>query len=279
MIRHAYAAGTFYPSNDKELKNLIEHCFTHEKFGCGFPRAEERKKTIGIVAPHAGYVYSGYVAAHAYKELAESGKPETIIILGPNHTGYGSGVALMNEGIWETPLGGIEIDNELANKILKSAEIIDVDEMAHTYEHSIEVQLPFLQYIFDNFKIVPICMMLQDIETSREVGKAIAKACKDKDVRIVASSDFTHYEPHESAEEKDSLAIERIKKIDAEGFYKVINERSISICGPGPIMSLIFAARELDVKNAKLLKYMTSGDVTGDKRAVVGYAAIAFYKE
>ncbi len=278
MIRRAYVAGTFYPSDAKELRSLIEHCFTHEKFGCGLPKAEEKKNVLGVVVPHAGYIYSGYVAAHAYKELAESGKPETIIILGPNHTGYGSGVAIMSEGVWETPLGEIEIDSKLANTIFNNAEIIDIDELAHMYEHSIEVQLPFLQYIFNDFKIVPICMMLQDMETSYEVGKAITEACKDKNVRIVASSDFTHYESRESAKKKDSLAIEKIEKIDAEGFYKVINEKNISVCGPGPIMSLIFAAKELGVNNAKLLKYMTSGDVTGDKSAVVGYAAVAFYK-
>ena len=235
---------------------------------------------VGLVVPHAGYMASGPVAAHAYYHLAKDGKPDVIVIFGPNHTGRGSALSIMNEGVWRTPLGDVEIDTETADQILQASSIIDVDEMAHAYEHSIELQLPFLQYLYgSDFKFVPICFRMQDLESSREVGKATAKALKGKNALVIASSDMTHDEPQETAEKKDGLAIEAAIKMDEELYYSTVESYAISTCGYGPTIAAITAAKELGAKKAQLLCYKTSGDIFGDYHSrIVGYAAIAFTK-
>ena len=262
------------------MRRQIEECFTH-KFGPGkLPTLDESgpRKIIGLICPHAGYMYSGPVAANAYYQLATDGRPDVLVILGPNHQGIGSGVSIMDRGIWRTPLGDVEVDAETCKAILQHSDIIDVDDSAHAYEHSIEVQIPFLQYIYGSFKFVPICFLMQDLETAREVGEALAKALKDKNAVIIASSDMTHYEPHVRASEKDRKAINAILQLDEASFYSVLESLNVTACGYGPIASLIVASKKLDAKKAELLSYRTSGDVTGDKSAVVGYAAIAVTK-
>jgi AmmeMemoRadiSam system protein B len=222
---------------------------------------------------------SGPVAAHAYRFLAEDGKPDVLVILGPNHTGRGSALSIMNEGVWRTPLGDVEIDTETADQILQASTIIDVDTMAHAYEHSVELQLPFLQYLYgSNFKFIPVCFMIQDLESSREVGKAVAEALKDKNALVIASSDMTHYEPQEIAEKKDKMAIDAALKMDETQYYHTIEAFAITTCGYGPTIAAITAAKELDAKKAQLLCYKTSGNIIGNRSAVVGYAAIAFTK-
>src|SRR5437773_8775977 len=201
------------------------------------------------------------------------------IILGPNHTGMGSGVSTMTEGEWSTPLGDAPIDEELAREIVDDADMIDVEDEAHRNEHSIEVQLPFLQFIYPRrFKFVPICMMLQDLQTSIEVGEAIAKAAENHRAIVLASSDWTHYEPQEVAQSKDKQAIEAALQMDEKKFQEIIEERSVSACGYGPVTAMIHAAKLRGARSGNLLSYQTSGDVTGDKRAVVGYAAVSFEK-
>ncbi len=280
-IRYAKYAGSFYAGSKSSLKKQIEECFKH-RFGPGsFPKVsrEGPRKIIGLICPHAGYMYSGPVAANAYYQLASDGQTDTFVILGPNHQGIGSGVALMNQGVWRTPLGDVEIDSELAKEILRFSDIIDVDDSAHAYEHSIEVQLPFLQYIFgSSFKFVPICFLMQDLETSREVGQALAEAIKDRNAVIIASTDMTHYEPHDRACEKDKEAINAILQLDEALFYSTLESRNITACGYGPVTALITAAKRLGARRAELLSYKTSGDITGDKSAVVGYAAISITK-
>jgi len=232
-----------------------------------------------LVCPHAGYMYSGPVAAHAYYRLAAEGKPDVVVLLGPNHTGYGSALAVMNEGFWRTPLGDLEIDGESANRIVRESRIVDVDDSAHRFEHSIEVQLPFLQYLYGSaFKIVPICFLMQDLTSAREVGQAVAKVLAGKNSLVIASSDMTHYEPHEMAEKKDKVALEAIEEMDEAKFYSTVEAHNMSICGYGPITALIVAAKILGAKEAKLLCHKTSGDVTGDYSSVVGYAAVCFTK-
>jgi AmmeMemoRadiSam system protein B len=224
-------------------------------------------------------MYSGMVAANAYYQLAVDGKPDTVVILGPNHTGYGSGLAVVNEGSWRTPLGDVEIDTETADQIVKESSILDIDDSAHRNEHSIEVQVPFLQFIYgSSFKLVPICFLMQDLASSREVGQALAKVLKDRNAVIVASSDMTHYEPQQSAERKDRKVIEAIEALDEARLESVIESNSITACGPGPIATLITAAKAMGGKEAKLLCYKTSGDVIGDVSSVVGYAAMSFMK-
>jgi AmmeMemoRadiSam system protein B len=280
-VRRPCQAGAFYEGTPDALRRQIENCFTN-KIGPGtLPEVVETapKKVIGLICPHAGYMFSGPVAANAYYKLAVDGKPSVIVILGPNHTGYGSGLAVMNEGLWRTPLGDVEIDRETANQIVQESRIVDVDDSAHDHEHSIEVQLPFLQYLYgSDFKIVPICFLMQDLSSAKEVGEAVAKALLDKKSVIIASSDMTHYEPQESAQRKDKKALEAIEAMDEVRFQSVIEDYNISACGHGPIAALITAAKIMGGREAKLLCYATSGDVIGDRSSVVGYAAVCFLK-
>jgi len=280
-VRRPTQAGAFYEGTPDALKRQIEKCFT-DRLGPGkLPRVAKTYagRVIGLICPHAGYMYSGSVAAHAYYELAVDGKPDVVVLLGPNHTGVGSGLALMNEGVWRTPLGDVEVDHETANEIVRDARIVDIDDSAHIHEHSVEVQLPFLQYLYGStFKIVPICLLMQDLSSAREVGQAVAKALVDKKAVIIASSDMTHYEPQESAERKDKKALEAIETMDEVRFQSAIETYNITACGHGPIAALITAAKLLGATEARLLCYKTSGDVIGDRSSVVGYAAVWFTK-
>jgi AmmeMemoRadiSam system protein B len=280
-VRRPRQAGAFYEASPDALKRQIEDCFMG-KLGPGvLPEVAETatRRVIGLVCPHAGYMFSGPVAAHAYYKLAYDGKPNVVVIFGPNHTGYGSGLAVMNEGVWRTPLGDVEVDSETANQIVHESNIVDVDDSAHVEEHSIEVQLPFLQYLYDSsFKIVPICFLMQDSPSAKEVGEAVARVLENKKAIIIASSDMTHYEPQESAERKDRKAIEAMEAMDEARFQSVVEAYGITACGHGPIVSLITAAKALGGQEARLLCYKTSGDVIGDRSSVVGYAAVCFMK-
>lgn len=201
------------------------------------------------------------------------------MILGPNHHGLGSGVAVMNAGVWRTPLGDVEIDAETAKEVMRSSGIIDVDESAHSYEHAVEVQLPFLQYVYgSSFKFVPISFLMQDLETCRDVGETLSEVLKGKNAVVIASTDMTHYEPHRRATEKDKKAIEAVVELDEELFYSLIDTYKISTCGYGPVTALITSAKRAGVKKGELLSYKTSGDITGDTSAVVGYASLIFEK-
>jgi AmmeMemoRadiSam system protein B len=280
-IRHPTQAGAFYERNPESLKEQIEACFQH-KFGPGktpqVPKTGARR-IVGLVCPHAGYMFSGPVAANAYYALSTDGKPDIAVIFGPNHTGYGSALATMNEGFWRTPLGDVEIDGETANQIARESGIVDVDDSAHQFEHSIEVQLPFLQYLYGSrFKFVPVCFLMQDLSSSKEVGQAVAKVLAKKNAVIIASSDMTHYEPQERASKGDRLALEAVEAMDEDKFYSTVETHGISACGYGPITALITASKLLGAKEARLLCYKTSGDIVGDYSRVVGYAAVSFTK-
>lgn len=281
-VRKPHVANAFYAGTKSELTQQMVECFTH-RFGPGRvpePAKDGPRKIVGIVSPHAGYVYSGPVAAHGYGMLARDGLPEVLIILGPNHTGYGSGVSIMVEGSWETPLGLSTIDSQLAKQVQKASNLLDIDETAHSYEHSIEVQLPFLQFIFkDSVAFIPICMMMQDLETCREIAKSIVEQTRSKDIVIVASSDFTHYEPHDVASKKDKTAIDAITNLDDRTLNGLGESQKVTMCGYGPITTLIAAAKMIGGVKAELLTYKTSGDVSGDRDSVVGYASIQFTRD
>jgi AmmeMemoRadiSam system protein B len=280
-VRRSAVAGSWYAGTAEALKAQIEECFTHRLGPGRIPKAVEKgpRKIVGLVCPHAGYMYSGPVAAHSYYSLAADGKPDVIVLFGPNHYGFGSALAAMNEGVWRTPLGDVEIDSEVANEIICESRVVDVDESAHLCEHSIELQLPFLQYLFgSSFKFVPISFLMQDLETSREVGRAVANVLLGKNAVVIASTDMTHYEPQEEAEKKDKKAINAILKMDEDGLYSAVESYGISMCGYGPVMAMIVAAKALGAKNAELLCYKTSGDVVGDYSAVVGYASVSLTK-
>ena len=271
-------AGQFYPSDPKELLASIEECFTG-KLGPGRkPGTISGPAIRGLVAPHAGYMYSGPVAAHGYLQCSGLEGLRLIIIVGPNHWGIGSGVATFQEGTWRTPLGGVEVDAEAAKALVEAAGLVDFDESPHRQEHSIEVQVPFLQYVCrEGFKILPISMALQDQETATTVGRALGRLVNGRnDTLLIASSDLTHYEPHETAQKKDADLIGTVLELNVERFYTVLRRLNVSACGYGPIACVMTALRELGVREARLLKYATSGDSSGDYNSVVGYASIIF---
>lgn len=271
-------SGIFYPSEPLELQRLIEQSFRDQKFGPGkIPPSEFKRRIYGIVSPHAGYVYSGAVAANGFYEVS-SMDFDNVVMIGPNHYGIGTGVATMRNGVWETPLGGIEINPDLVSEISKSG-IIDFDDFAHSRDHCLEVQIPFLQYIKKNKKIriVPIILIMQDIKTAMDIGEAIAQSIRNtSNALLIASSDFTHYESNDEAHRKDSELIKAILSLNISEFYTVLDRLAVSACGYGAIASVMKAAKDLGATKGELLKYATSGNVIGDMSTVVGYSSIIF---
>lgn len=275
-MRPSVVAGTFYPGSEEKLRDMLDSFFSN--IG-GLPDPGE-PQSVGGLSPHAGYIYSGEVAAYTFAEFRKH-LPETFVVLGPNHTGAGSGVAVMTSGSWKTPFGEIEIDNKLAQTIFDLCDIMDDDATAHAQEHSIEVQLPFIQYIGGK-TFVPISMAMQDQDTSAEVGEALAEAAKDKKVGIVASSDLTHFgagygflptreTPLQWMEKVDGQILEGIEAMSREKVYKTA--RNTTACGYGCIAAMITACEKLGLTEANILEYRTSYDVSHDTSFVVGYGA------
>lgn len=266
MIRNPVVAGQFYPLSKESLL---------KEAGSLMDAAAQKEDAVAVLSPHAGYVYSGAVSGAAFSSI----KPKsTYVIIGPNHTGLGSPFSLSASDSWKTPLGEVGVNKDLEEKILKNCPEVKIDELAHMYEHSIEVQLPFLQMLQKQFTIVPMVIALGGLKDFRSIGGAIAKSLKesgmDKDAVIVASSDMTHYEPQESAKDKDSSAIDAVLKLDEAELVRRVEEMDISMCGYAPAAIMIAAAKKLGADKAKLVKYQTSGDVSGDYSSVVGYAGI-----
>ena len=275
QIRTPAVAGMFYPSEKNELKESIHQCFLHS-FGPGkLPPTEEKKKIYGVICPHAGYMYSGPIACHSFYSIS-SESPELFIIIGPNHWGVGCNVAAMKDCSWETPLGQVEVDSDAASELSKISNIVDLDFFSHTKEHSLEVQVPMLQEVYSKFKILPIILIDQEKNAAEEIGEAVATISKQKNSMIIGSSDFTHYEPNEFAHEQDKALIEPILDLDVDQFYKVLYEKNVTACGYGAIASTMIACKKLGATKGELLKYATSGDVTGDTSSVVGYGSIIF---
>jgi len=275
LIREPVVAGQFYPGRKEELENMIESCFNH-KYGPGKQIKESHEQIYGVVCPHAGYVYSGPIACHSYNAIS-SQSPELVIIIGPNHFGIGKNAATMIETKWKTPLGLIEVDSGSAQEIAEKSNIIEIDSYSHSQDHSLEVQIPMLQSLLSNeFKILPIILLVQDLETARDVGNAVSEIVKKKNSIIVASSDFTHYEENSFAHLQDKSLIEPILDMDVERFYQVLREKRVTACGFGAIASAMIACKNLGATKGVLLSYATSGDVSGDTDSVVGYGAIKF---
>ncbi len=264
MNRQPAQAGAFYPAHPGTLARTVEKLMDQKA---------SKEKAIGIVAPHAGYVYSGRAAGAVYSRIILPGE---VIVLGPNHTGMGEDVAVAGRGHWIMPNGDVKMGEELARKLLTGSSLIKEDSQAHLFEHSIEVQLPFLQFIRKDFCLVPVCISDYSLSTTQQLGRIIARAVKERggNVLIIASSDMSHYVPAAVAEEKDRMAIEKILSLDPEGLLEVVRKENISMCGAGPVAAMLFAARELGGREAELVLYNTSGDVTGDYDQVVGYAGI-----
>lgn len=277
-IRRPAVAGYFYEADKEDLVNRIKWAIGHEIGPKSEALAPEGSRALGAVVPHAGYMYSGPVAAWAYAALKGYGRPDSVIIIGPNHYGIGAPVAIMKSGVWETPLGSVEVDSDLAEALASEYKELEDDFYAFSKEHSLEVQVPFLQYFFGDVRIVPIALWRQTPSVARGLGITIAKALRNtsKRVYVLASSDLNHYEPHEITKKKDELALERIIKLDFDGFYDVISRFDVSACGVAPIATLIRVAAELGFK-AKLLSHATSGDTSGEYGETVGYASVLFY--
>ncbi|HPX61474.1 MAG TPA: AmmeMemoRadiSam system protein B [Deltaproteobacteria bacterium] len=265
MQRHPAVAGQFYPGNPAQLKDALEQMI-------GVPTG--RLKAKGVIAPHAGYIYSGGVAGRLYAELCV---PQNVLVIGPNHHGAGAPAALYPEGEWITPLGSVAIDNRLNSLISRHTPFVQYDDLAHRFEHSLEVQIPFLQYLRPDVRLSAICLGRGDYEALAAIGEGLAQAISEfgQDVLIVASSDMTHYESADSALTKDNLAIERVLALDPQGLLQVCHASHISMCGVGPAAVMLVAARRLGAARAELVCYGTSGDVSGDMEQVVGYASLA----
>jgi AmmeMemoRadiSam system protein B len=281
-MRAPAVAGRFYPGSSDSLKKEIEECFSHRLGPGKLPPLGEHRKIKGLVVPHAGYVYSGPVAAHSFSALAEDGFPESFVIIGPNHTGMGKGVAITTE-TFRTPLGDIPVDLELAKQITHG--VLKNDSRAHQQEHSLEVQLPFLQFIKKDIKIVPVTMHDQSFKSAKALGEILGEACAGRDVVIIASTDFTHCgfmysefippgkTPGEYAKSNDDKAIECILAMDPQGLINTVKKNRITMCGYGCVASMMFAVKAMGAKKSNLLKYATSYDIEPGDHAV-GYGAI-----
>jgi AmmeMemoRadiSam system protein B len=265
LIREPAVAGTFYPAQPEKLRGEVR-TFTAVE---GAPLA-----ALGCVVPHAGYMYSGHVAGAVYGRLQ---LPRRYLILCPNHTGMGHPLAIMTEGAWRTPLGEAPVDTPLATALQSAFHLLGEDADAHRAEHALEVQLPFVQERVPEFTFVPIAVGIGRYDILEALGDAIAEvlAAQEEKVLIVASSDMNHYETDSITRTKDALAIEKILALDPEGLYEVITRHHVTMCGYGPTIAMLSAAKRLGARAAQLLKYATSADISGDRSAVVGYAGIA----
>jgi hypothetical protein len=264
MKRRPVVAGQFYQGSAAALREQVEQYVV---------AGAEKEKVIGVMSPHAGLMYSGHVAGAVYSSIRF---PGTFIIMGPNHTGRGAPAAIMASGEWEIPTATFPIDGELARKIMRKLPGIADDPQAHAYEHSLEVQLPFIARFSDSVKIVPLTIMNLSREVCEVMGNTIAEAVRetDYDVVIVASTDMSHYVPQETAKRLDGLALQMALALDPAGLYDTVVEEQITMCGFVPATVMLYAARALGASGARLVKYATSGDVSGDYASVVGYAGV-----
>lgn len=266
MNRNPAVAGQFYPGTARELDRMVR-LYTRD--------AAEKTRAKGIVVPHAGYVYSGGVAGEVYSSVEI---PERHIIFCPNHTGVGAKAAVMVRGSWRMPWGEVPIDEELADRLLAASPLLAEDATAHRGEHSLEVQLPFLRRFRETFRFVPVALGNLSLPDCRTLGEAVARVAGEEALPplLIASSDMSHYEPDGVARKKDGQAIDRILALDPEGLFRVVRSERISMCGVIPATVVLFASLALGAGSARLIKYSTSGDVSGDRDQVVGYAGMAF---
>jgi MEMO1 family protein len=274
VARKPAVAGSFYPADGKQLGEIVSGFISKADVD------RKMQQCSAFVSPHAGYVYSGHVAGYAYALLEEAYKKEkfdTLVIIGPNHTGYGDPIAISLED-WETPLGTVKNDKEFAKAIIAASPELTADETAHAYEHSVEVQLPFIQRCVPEAKFVPICMGDQSYDASRMLADAILKAvaATGRKIVVVASSDFNHYDSAEAAKNKDLPAIEALKTMDVAKFNALLKDSGDTACGYGPISVAAMFSAARGAKGAVLLKYSNSGEITNDYSSVVAYASMAF---
>ncbi len=264
MKRSPAFSGQFYHGNASKLKNQVEQYIVKDV---------KKVTVIGIIVPHAGLMYSGHVAGAVYSSIEF---PDTFILIGPNHTGLGSSISTMASGTWECPIRSFSIDDNLSKSLLSEMPFIYDDPIAHRFEHSLEVQLPFMAYFSDIVKIVPISVMKGSLKECEDMGKGMAAAVKKSSSKVIiaASSDMSHYVTDETARRLDGLALNKALNLDPEGLYNIVKKEKISMCGIIPATIMLYAAKELGAKEARLIKYATSGEISGDFEKVVGYAGI-----
>ena len=271
-IRPPAVAGRFYPANPERLRAEVE---SYTAAPADAP-VEGKIRALGCVVPHAGYMYSGHVAGAVYRRID---LPQCMVILCPNHTGMGEPLAIMSEGAWRTPLGDATIDEELAAELKQRMPLLSEDQQAHRFEHALEVQLPFLQVLAPGFRFVPIVVGTSNFDVLSSLAIVIGNILAEQDARclVIASSDMNHYESDSITRAKDRRAIDQLLALDPRGLYDVVRDGNISMCGYGPAVVMLTAARKLGATKAELIRYATSGDITEDRDQVVGYAGIAVY--
>jgi len=257
-------AGSFYPGTAREIDAALDQLLE---------RVHPKQTALALVVPHAGWIYSGKVAGAVYGRVA---LPERCILLGPNHTGRGHEAAVTASGRWCYPGGELPIDQELARALLETSEILSEDELAHRYEHALEVQLPFLRRVAPQIRFVPLTLGRTPLDFCRAIGEAVAHVVRSSPnpVCLISSTDLNHYEPQAISNRKDRIAIEAILSLDAERLHRAVMEHRITMCGIAPTTALLFALRALGAESAHLVRYMTSGDVSGDLTRVVGYCGV-----
>lgn len=274
IIREPAVSGTFYPGNAESLKTEIG---AYLDSACFDPVPGE---IIGIISPHAGYMYSGPVAAYGYKTLVGK-RFATVVVISPSHRIYFDGASVMAKGAYKTPLGTIEIDEEMADTLLSKYKLLSADAKPHRNEHSLEVQLPFLQVVLGQFRLIPIVMGSQETGNCRNLAGALFETIRDcgKEVLIVGSTDLSHYHPYPEAVRLDSVAVNHLTAYDLDGIAKAMEQEKLEACGAGPMLTTGLLARMLGATACTVLKYMNSGDITGDKSGVVGYVSSVFHGE
>jgi AmmeMemoRadiSam system protein B len=268
MLRLPAVAGQFYPADPRELTRLVR------KFSAEDP-AIKKTRARACLVPHAGYIYSGSVAGAVFARMIF---PKQVLVLGVRHAPIGENLAILSEGAWRTPLGDASVNEALAQRIKAACPGLREDGVAHSREHSLEVEIPFLQVLDPGFSFVPVAVGTLRFEELRELGMGLANVLREnqQEVLIVTSSDMNHYEPDETTRNKDAKAIDRMKAVDAKGLFEVCRRENISMCGLGPAVAMLTAMKELGVESGELVRYATSGDVNGDRGAVVGYAGMIF---
>jgi len=264
MIRHPAVAGSFYSGDATRLRSDIEGYITKD---C------EKQAVLGVVSPHAGYMYSGRVAGNLYSRIKI---PDTVVILAPNHTGYGVPYSIWSDGSWRTPLGDVGVNQNVVDELVRVCSLIEKDKEAHLYEHAAEVQIPFIQYFNPCIKIVVMVVSSRNIADLKNIGKSLSlvlqRLCLD--ALVVASSDMTHYETQAIANRKDKIAINEILALNEDNLYNKVHNMHITMCGIYPAVIMLVCSKERGAKKAELVRYETSGDITGDYNQVVGYAGI-----
>ncbi|MGA8617859.1 MAG: AmmeMemoRadiSam system protein B [Candidatus Sulfotelmatobacter sp.] len=265
-VRHPAVAGRFYPSDPEVLRGEVRTYLTQSP-------SQKHVRALGCIVPHAGYIYSGHVAGAVFAQMEI---PQLCLVLCPNHTGIGRPLAIVSVGVWETPLGHVPIDDAFARALKQRCVLLQEDSTAHRNEHATEVELPFLQMLQPKVRFVPIALGTRQFEVLEQLGDAIADviAAQNHDVLIVASSDMNHYESDAITRVKDQRAIKPILNLDAHALYDVVTQQHISMCGYGPAVAMLTATKKLGATSAELVKYATSGDISGDRDLVVGYAGL-----